>query len=75
MAAAASEIGKQANMRITVIDDSGNVLGDSDSNPAEMENHSNRPEVKDAISKGIGHSTRYSNTIKKGANNSTTNTR
>jgi two-component system phosphate regulon sensor histidine kinase PhoR len=52
-------------MRITVIDESGNVLGDSDSNPAEMENHSNRPEVKDAISKGIGHSTRYSNTLNK----------
>jgi two-component system, OmpR family, phosphate regulon sensor histidine kinase PhoR len=30
-----------------------------------MENHSNRPEVKDAISKGIGQSTRYSNTINK----------
>ena len=28
-----------------------------------MENHSNRPEVKDAISKGIGQSTRHSNTI------------
>jgi two-component system, OmpR family, phosphate regulon sensor histidine kinase PhoR len=30
-----------------------------------MENHSNRPEVKDAISKGIGQSTRYSSTINK----------
>ena len=52
-------------MRITVIDKSGNVLGDSSSNPVEMENHSNRPEVQDAISKGIGESTRYSNTINK----------
>lgn len=52
-------------MRITVIDASGRVLADSGSNPAEMENHSNRPEVKDAISKGIGQSTRYSNTVEK----------
>ena len=52
-------------MRITVIDKSGNVLGDSSSNPVEMENHLKRPEVQDAISKGIGQSTRYSNTINK----------
>lgn len=30
-----------------------------------MENHRNRPEVKDAISKGIGQSKRYSDTIRK----------
>ncbi len=63
--ATVSEIGKQANIRITVIDKDGNVLGDSSHNPSEMENHRNRPEVREAVEKGFGQSTRYSNTIHK----------
>jgi two-component system phosphate regulon sensor histidine kinase PhoR len=50
--------------RITIIDFSGKVLGDSDSNFNEMPNHADRKEVKEAIQGNIGTSERYSETIK-----------
>ncbi|HLE25733.1 MAG TPA: ATP-binding protein, partial [Thermodesulfobacteriota bacterium] len=53
-------------IRITVIDKDGVVIGDSEEDPARMENHAKRPEVIDAISKGSGKSLRYSTTVKKG---------
>ncbi|OGN99441.1 MAG: hypothetical protein A2Y89_04990, partial [Chloroflexi bacterium RBG_13_51_18] len=37
--------------------------GDSLEDPATMENHATRPEVKDALASGIGESTRYSTTL------------
>lgn len=49
--------------RITWIDTAGNVLYDSESDSLEMENHLEREEVKDAISKGYGESKRYSATL------------
>jgi len=61
-----SEIGKKIEIRITVIDKDGVVIGDSEEDPARMENHAKRPEVIDAISKGSGKSLRYSTTVKKG---------
>jgi two-component system phosphate regulon sensor histidine kinase PhoR len=39
------------------------VLGDSEENPATMENHANRPEFVDALATGVGESTRYSTTL------------
>ncbi|HLE26297.1 MAG TPA: PAS domain-containing sensor histidine kinase, partial [Thermodesulfobacteriota bacterium] len=51
-----SEIGKKIEIRITVIDKDGVVIGDSEEDPARMENHAKRPEVIDAISKGSGKS-------------------
>src|SRR6185295_19673746 len=42
---------------------SGKVLADSRENSATMENHSDRPEIIDAINTGYGHSIRYSHTL------------
>jgi len=59
----AKRLGRQIGARITIIDEDGVVLGDSDKNPAAMENHGNRPEVIEAVSSGVGSSIRYSTTL------------
>jgi two-component system phosphate regulon sensor histidine kinase PhoR len=56
-------LGVQIDERITVIATDGTVLGDSDEDPSIMENHSTRPEVKEAIESGYGESIRYSTTL------------
>ena len=50
------------NMRFTVIDTDGTVLADSESDPATMDNHIDRPEVQDIMNRDqdIGESVRYS---------------
>jgi two-component system phosphate regulon sensor histidine kinase PhoR len=63
--ALAKKLGSQIDARITIIDLDGTVLGDSHEDPAAMENHSARPEVRDALAMGIGESTRYSTTLGK----------
>ena len=59
----AKKLGSQIDARITIIALDGTVLGDSVEDPATMENHATRPEIKDALSSGIGESTRYSITL------------
>lgn len=59
----AKRLGEQIDARITLIDKDGVVLGDSDENPAVMENHGDRPEVIEALSTGAGSSIRYSTTL------------
>lgn len=49
--------------RITWIDTDGTVLYDSKKDTAEMENHLEREEVREAISGGYGESSRYSSTL------------
>jgi two-component system phosphate regulon sensor histidine kinase PhoR len=49
--------------RITVLAPDGSVLGDSESSPERMEDHSTRPEVKAAMAGSTGTSVRYSFTI------------
>jgi two-component system, OmpR family, phosphate regulon sensor histidine kinase PhoR len=61
--ALAKRMGEQIGARITIIDRGGVVLGDSDENPALMENHGNRPEVSEAFSSGASRSIRYSSTL------------
>ena len=51
--------------RVTIIDGSGRVLGDSDEPSEKMENHSNRPEIRDASVSDVGSSVRFSKTIQK----------
>jgi two-component system phosphate regulon sensor histidine kinase PhoR len=51
--------------RITIVDSAGTVLGDSDEPSNMMENHSNRPEIRDADINGVGSSIRLSKTVKK----------
>ena len=57
------ELGGKTNSRITIIDPSGHVLGDSHEDPSRMNNHSDRPEFKPALKGGIGTSIRFSNTL------------
>jgi two-component system phosphate regulon sensor histidine kinase PhoR len=56
-------LGEQTGTRITIIAVDGTVLGDSEEDPATMENHANRPEIIDALHTGFGESTRYSITL------------
>jgi two-component system phosphate regulon sensor histidine kinase PhoR len=50
-------------LRVTLIDTTGTVLGDSDNDPEAMDNHLNRPEMIDARTGGFGQSTRFSRTL------------
>ena len=57
------DLGKELETRITIIDINGIVLGDSEKDPALMENHADRPEIKEALQGKIGNSIRYSSTL------------
>ncbi len=56
-------IGKEAGLRVTVIAADGTVLGESDDDPAVMDNHATRPEVVEALASGAGTAMRRSDTI------------
>jgi two-component system phosphate regulon sensor histidine kinase PhoR len=60
----AKDLGKKINTRITVIDEAGIVLADSDEDPAVMVNHKFRPEIAEAYTGAVGRSLRFSNTVK-----------
>lgn len=57
-------LANKLGLRITIIDNEGVVLGDSERDPAQMENHKDRLEVAHAIREGFGQSTRFSKTLK-----------
>ena len=59
----AKQLGNDINARVTIIAADGTVLGDSEDNPATMENHSTRPEVIAALATGYGEIVRYSTTL------------
>jgi two-component system phosphate regulon sensor histidine kinase PhoR len=59
----AKQLGAQTDTRITIIAPDGTVLGDSEADPATMDNHLNRPEVQEAIRSGQGESARRSSTL------------
>jgi two-component system phosphate regulon sensor histidine kinase PhoR len=59
----AKQLGAQTDTRITIIAPDGIVLGDSEADPATMDNHLNRPEVQEAIRLGQGESDRRSATL------------
>ena len=57
---------KSANLRLTLIDKHVTVLFESElpqANLVNIENHAQRPEVRDALQHGIGTSTRLSSTV------------
>jgi two-component system, OmpR family, phosphate regulon sensor histidine kinase PhoR len=65
--ALAKELSSRTQARITVISIQGKVLADSGKEPGEipqMENHSDRPEVRTALAGETGIDTRYSATLK-----------
>ncbi len=51
------------NLRITLIETDGNVLYDSNAQAENMDNHSSRPEVQQALECGEGKSVRISKTL------------
>jgi two-component system phosphate regulon sensor histidine kinase PhoR len=53
----------QSGARVTLIDHKGKVLADSVEDPAKMENHMPRPEIKEALLKGSGRAVRRSPTL------------
>jgi len=58
-------LGKSSATRFTAIASDGKVLGDSDRNPKTMENHSNRPEIQQALTGQTGVDHRFSQTLRK----------
>ena len=57
------EFSFKSKVRITIIKKSGVVLFDSDELPSTMENHKDRPEIKELLNSEFGQSIRYSNTV------------
>ena len=58
-----SDAGARAQTRVTVIDPRGVVLADSQHDPETMENHANRPEIRQAYAGKVGTSLRHSATL------------
>ena len=56
-------VGKEIEVRITVVDLEGVVLADSEENPKKMENHGMRPEILKAFYGKTGSSLRFSETV------------
>ena len=55
--------GRRAATRITVVAADGTVLADSNENPAHMDNHAGRPELREALAGRTGSSLRFSKTL------------
>lgn len=51
------------NLRLSVVDKEGTVLGDSHADVRGLDNHNNRPEIRMARSQGAGEAKRYSDTL------------
>lgn len=56
-------LAEKLELRITVVDGQGTVLGDSEKDPSLMENHGDRLEIAEAVKSGFGQSTRFSDTL------------
>ena len=50
--------------RVTLIDEDGQILYDSQQGKMELENHKNRPEVQEAMKSGTGKDVRESDTMR-----------
>ncbi len=50
-------------VRVTIVSSDGTVLGESNADPNEMENHLNRPEIQRALQKTVSTEMRFSNTL------------
>lgn len=61
----AQEVKTQTQHRLTLIDEDGLVIAESDTLAKKMENHADRYEVRMANEKGVGYSIRHSKTLDK----------
>lgn len=57
------QAGRNSATRLTVVQTDGLVLADSSEDPAIMSNHSNRPELSNALNGKFGSSLRFSKTL------------
>ncbi len=57
--------GREIDTRITLVNEQGRVLADSDENPAVMDDHKFRPEIIRAFGGEPGQSVRFSKTVQK----------
>lgn len=57
-------LGRSSQTRITIMLPSGDVVADSDDDPAGMQNHSDRPEFQEAMRGRAGRSVRFSATLR-----------
>ena len=57
------QLGEQSETRITLIRQNGTVLADSHQRAEQMDNHSQRPEILQALAGQQGSSVRFSNTL------------
>jgi len=60
-----NDLGRLSLSRITIILPDGKVVADSAENPATMENHRDRPEIREAMAGQTGQSLRYSDTLRR----------
>lgn len=60
----ASNVNDSTGLRVTIIDNSGIVIAESDTDKNEMDNHASREEIVQANEVEYSSSTRYSDTIK-----------
>ena len=58
------EIKKDSGARVTLIAEDGRVIGDSDRESVQMDNHLNRTEIEQAVLFDIGMAIRHSDTLK-----------
>ncbi len=59
------ELDSDRSIRVSVIDENGDVIYDSAADVSSMENHLERPEVVQALESGEGYATRLSTTMSK----------
>jgi two-component system, OmpR family, phosphate regulon sensor histidine kinase PhoR len=58
------KLGSASHTRITVVLPSGEVVGDSDANIDDMDNHKDRVEIRDALKNNLGWVIRSSSTLR-----------
>ena len=63
--AVCKKMGDELGTRFTVVDFSGDVLGDSMEDPLSMDNHAGRAEIQEALQNQVGSSIRFSSTVDK----------
>lgn len=59
----AAAMSRESATRVTLVDAGGRVIADSWHDPADMDNHGGRPEIRMALTGKTGTSTRFSSTL------------
>ena len=60
-----NRLNKELNLRITIVDNNGKVIAESDKDLTDIDNHADRTEILHAKNKIMGKDTRLSETINK----------